>query len=305
MTPNLTIIITTFNSQHIIGNCLSKLNLSKYPVIVVDNASSDQTVELISQNFPTVKIIKNNQNLGYGRANNIALRQTETEFALILNPDAMIFESEIEKVLQAMKENQQISLATPLILEKYPLNQEELNQKLEVIKRDLTTIKDNFRSLIDNSIYEVRFAIGCAMFLKMNIFKRLGFFDENIFLYYEDDEICLKSNLAGFKNAVFTNIFAFHLGGKSSGNVKNFRSIFKKNWHLKGWSKLYWKGVSKGKFKAKKSAARLIFSYFVRTAFALLKFDKNAIAENFGACCGSFAYLIGMSAFDQNSNPRG
>ena len=153
MTPNLTIIITTFNSQHIIGNCLSKLNLSKYPVIVVDNASSDQTVELISQNFPTVKIIKNNQNLGYGRANNIALRQTETEFALILNPDAMIFESEIEKVLQAMKENQQISLATPLILEKYPLNQEELNQKLEVIKRDLTTIKDNFRSLIDNSIY--------------------------------------------------------------------------------------------------------------------------------------------------------
>ncbi len=68
-------------------------------VLLVDNASSDNTIQIVADNFPQVKIIKLDKNIGYGRANNVALRQVETEFALILNPDAFILENDIEKIL--------------------------------------------------------------------------------------------------------------------------------------------------------------------------------------------------------------
>ena len=98
---SLTIVIVTFNSSEIIKQSLENIDCNKYLLIIVDNASTDNTVAVIESNFPSLKIIKNNKNIGYGRANNIALRQVETEFAMILNPDAFIFEKESFKYKRA------------------------------------------------------------------------------------------------------------------------------------------------------------------------------------------------------------
>ena len=84
MTKDLTIIIVTFNSSEVIGKCLENLNADKYDILVVDNTSSDDTYKIVENSFPKVEIIRNNQNSGYGRANNIGLRRAKTEFALIL-----------------------------------------------------------------------------------------------------------------------------------------------------------------------------------------------------------------------------
>ena len=93
----LTIIITTFQSESIIKTCLENIDFDKYEVFVVDNNSSDNTVKIIEDQFPKVNLIKLEQNIGYGRANNIALKKTKTPYALILNPDAIISDDDIKK----------------------------------------------------------------------------------------------------------------------------------------------------------------------------------------------------------------
>ena len=100
---NLTIIIVTYNSEAIINNCLTNISFDKNEVFIVDNNSSDKTLEIVANNFPSVKIIKNNNNIGFGRANNIALAQTKNDFALILNVDAQITQEDIEKTIKAFE----------------------------------------------------------------------------------------------------------------------------------------------------------------------------------------------------------
>ncbi len=108
MQKELTVSILTFNSAKIIAECLSNFSedaFDKYEIFVIDNASKDNTLQIVKENFPKVQIIANKQNIGFGRANNIVLRNATTEFSLILNPDAFIEELEIEKCLEIFFSN--------------------------------------------------------------------------------------------------------------------------------------------------------------------------------------------------------
>ena len=189
MPLNLTIIILTYNSAKIIKSCLEVLNFEKYKVVVVDNASKDGTAEFVRQNFPQVLVQELPRNIGYGNGNNMALNQVETEFALILNPDAVIFEKDIEIVLEVMKKNLLVAMAGPVILNNFPLEQKELAEKIANMEQDLAGIKDKYYEKIDGN-FSVRFLIGAALFMQVATMKKIGFFDKEIFLYYEDDEIC-------------------------------------------------------------------------------------------------------------------
>jgi N-acetylglucosaminyl-diphospho-decaprenol L-rhamnosyltransferase len=299
---DLTIIILGYNSGHIIKKSLDNINFNKHKVIVVDNASKDNTVEFVKNNFSQVELIKINQNLGYGRGNNIALNQVETEFALVLNPDALIDDDSICKVLEIMKSNSEIAIAGPLILEQNEISNEEIFKEKARIEQYFLSCKDMFYEKIGNN-YDSRFISGACMFLRMDIFRKIGFFDEKIFLFYEDDEISWRAKNNGFKNLTITEAFVCHIGASSC--KKTWRGTYRRNWHLKGWSKLYFKEIRKGKFRAKKSAVRLVFSYFFKSLISLAKFNRESMAINLGAFSGSAAFLIGMEAFDKNGNPRG
>ena len=141
--PSLTIIVLTYNSEHIVKRCLDNLNFEKYKVVVVDNASKDGTVELVRKNFPKAEIIQLEKNGGYGRGNNVALRQVKTEFALVLNPDAVIFEKDIEIVLDEMRANQKVAIAGPIMFERDPikLTQEMIDSAKTKIEKDLQRLE--------------------------------------------------------------------------------------------------------------------------------------------------------------------
>ena len=172
----LSIIITTFNSSSVILSCLEKIDFQKYATIVVDNNSTDQTVSLVKNNFPFVKIIVNKNNIGYGRANNIGLKSIVTDYVLVLNPDAFIFSVDIEKILKVMQQNQQIALAGPLLLNYYPYQEQDAQKELSIVKSNAIEFEENFIS--------VKYIIGAILFFNMSIFHKIGFFDEKIFLYY-------------------------------------------------------------------------------------------------------------------------
>lgn len=302
MNDQLTIIVLTFNSSGIIQKCLSSIQLHGFKIIVVDNHSSDETTKIIEDNFPNLELIKLDKNVGYGRGNNVALKKVQTKYALVLNPDAFIEKESIDKILEEMEKNEKIALAGPIVLENYPAKEDEIRDIKNRIEKDISSIKDQYKERFGN-IINVRFLIGACVFFRVSFFKKFGFFDENIFMYYEDDEICKRVEDNGFQNVIIDDSFAFHIGGASS--KKNLRSAFRKGWHMNGWSKLYWKELRKGAIAAKKSSIRLSTKYFLLSFFSLFQFDSEKLILNIGSLCGSISYMIGLSAFKKNGESRG
>lgn len=302
MQTNLTIIVLTYNSQEVIEGCLSNINYDKYKVIVVDNGSSDDCVKLVREKFPLTHIIEIGKNIGFGRANNVALSKVDTEFALVLNPDAIIKEVDINKVLDVMKSDKSIATSGPMVFEEYDVSNEMIENYKQKMERDFSTIKDMYYEKFSYG-YDSRFISGACIFLRMEIFNKIGFFDERIFMFYEDDELCLRAKNNGYKNITLNTAIFNHIGGNSC--KKTWRISFLRSWHLKGWSKLHWKRVRKGEFKARKSALRLSAIYLIKSLFSLAKFNSNDLANSLGAFVGSLFFLIGFGSFKSNGNPRG
>ena len=290
----LTFIITTYNSAGVIDNCLNKINYDNYEVIIVDNNSSDKTTEIISEKYPLVNLIKNKKNYGYGRANNIGLRATTTPYALILNPDAFIFENDLEKIIAMMNKNPEIGIGAPLLLNSYPQSQSDISHELAIVNNNLIKDFGDFKA--------VKYIIGACEILRMEFFNKIGFFDEKIFLYYEDDEICHRTILNNKICAICVDAFAYHIGQGSSGT--NLRGIYRRFWH-RALSKFYWKEKQKGFLNSYFSALKLSFSFLVQIIFYAIIFDFKKLFQNLGSLNGTLSYMIRLSAFDKNDNPRG
>lgn len=299
LTKKLTIIIVTFNSSKVIISCLEKINFSKFDCMVVDNASSDDTVAIVKKSFPLVKIIQLQKNIGYGRANNVGLHEVQTEFALILNPDAFLFTDDIEQLMMLAKKDEKIAIAAPLLLPTYPAQEEDKAKQLAVARGNL--IEENFIEGCGQYL-SVKYVIGAILLMRMSVFRNIGFFDENIFLYYEDDEISWRVVRSGHKAVILPSVFGFHIGHGSSGS--SLRGIYRRFWH-RALSKFYWKKKQKGRLNAVRSASWLAIMFLLKSIFYLLIFNLKKSVENFASTSGTIAFLIGLKAFDRNDNPRG
>jgi len=287
MKKDLTIIIVTFNSSEIIERCLSNLGNKAselYDIFIVDNNSRDNTVEIVSQKFPEVKIIKNRHNIGFGRANNIALRQAETDFALILNPDAFITKDNIAACIDTLKSNSKIAIAGPKTFS----TKEAANEYDE--------------SKFNNpSYHQKHFVVGGIMFLRIEVFRKIGFFDEEYFMFTEDNEICDRSIANGFVNALICNAKAYHLGASSS--KKTLHNYFRRFWHL-GWSKAKYKQGRKNKFSMIRSTMRIVTIYLFESLFYFLIGNLEKSVSKFGFAYGNLCFLVGVKAFKKDSSPR-
>jgi GT2 family glycosyltransferase len=176
-----TIIVVTFNSAH----CISKLKfLSEMPeVIFVDNASDDATCESIAAELPNAKILVNEENKGFGAANNRALNQVVTPFALLLNPDCITTETEIEKLWLAANIFPDAAIIAPHLMRK--------DGSVEVSYRWPRTHWVSHGPQAEGPCC-VGFACGAALLLNMRVMRDIGFFDESFFLYYEDEDLCQR-----------------------------------------------------------------------------------------------------------------
>lgn len=293
---DLTIIILTHNSAGIIAHSLEKINKEKYDVVIVDNASKDNTCALIEKNFPQVKLIKLPQNIGYGRANNVALKQASTDFALVLNPDALITETQIENILHLIKPEKTIALAGAIAYSCQLKNGEIINE--ELIGKDATK-----HPLAQNEkFYFVKFITGAALFMNLQIMRQVGFFDEGFFLYGEDNEICKRVLRKGYKNAIIKNSKFLHLSGRSSQLSEE--EIAKIYWHKFGWSKCYYTEKMYGPIIARLKALRMILKSLLKITIDVVKNRPiHLVAKS--TLRGSFAYLIGIKAFKKDGTING
>jgi GT2 family glycosyltransferase len=248
----VTIIIVTFRSENVINACLSRINKS-YPVIVVENSDNENFKKIIESQFSNVQCILTGKNIGFGKANNIGLRFAKTEYVLLLNPDSLVFENTIEILNFYAEYIKDFALLAPIITNENEPNYGFFNKK----KIYLNT----------NNFFEVDYIKGFAMFFNKKKFSKINFFDENIFIYLEEIDLCKRLNYISEKIYLIPQAKIQHLGGKSHGEEFNLEMEISRNWHWM-WSNFYYNKKHFGKFEA----YRITIIIFLKSIFKMCFF---------------------------------
>ncbi|GAA4268008.1 glycosyltransferase family 2 protein [Hyunsoonleella aestuarii] len=212
-TPKVFVVIASYNGVSWIKDCLDSLNLSEVPVftIVVDNNSSDTTVDVIETNFPNVTILKQNENLGFGKANNLGISHAlklGADYVLLLNQDAKIRPSTIKSLINAGKNYQEYGVLSPIHLNWDGNNLEHYFSKFALNNPNFYSDFVLEKKL--KSVYEAPFVNAACWLLKRNILEVVGGFDPVFFHYGEDNNYCQRVQYHGFKIGIVPNCFIEH-----------------------------------------------------------------------------------------------
>lgn len=239
-------IVTRF-SKDVILDCLTSL-FDQSPgldldVVVVDNASRDGTVESIRLKFPTVKLILNPENFGYARAVNQGLHSLDARYYVLLNPDAMILDNALERLVQFMEENPQAGICVPKVLNndgtlQYQCRRGEARPG-EVFSYflGLDRLFPNdrrfngylLRHLDNDQVHEVKAASGSCMMIRREVTGQIGYLDERYFAYQEDTDYCFQARKAGWGVYYVPIAQVIHFGGRGGSGVNPYFGIYQ--WH--------------------------------------------------------------------------
>ena len=213
---DITIVITSFKSENKIKECLNSID-KHCQIINVENSNNQDYKRQIENEFKNVKCILTGENLGYGKANNIGLKEVKTKYALILNPDTKLYPETLNNFISLANEIKDFAIIGPGIVEGDDLHKTTIKQVI----RETNTVK------------------GFAMLMNLSQFEDIGFFDENIFFFLEEIDLCKRLKK---KNKIIyysPNTKVYHEGGKSHDNSYNYEMELSRNWHWM-WSTFYY-----------------------------------------------------------------
>lgn len=262
--PDLvTAVFVTFNSQSVIGDALLAAQGCRQVsnVIVVDNASTDKTVELIESEFPDVQLVKNAENIGFGRANNVGLALVDTEFAFVLNPDTLPNDEAVQSLMSTAGSRPEAAILGPSLV--------ETNIAVKVRTGDLWSLKKTV--IPPDQEVDVDFLSGAAMLIRISHFTQIGFFEDGIFLFFEDDAICMKARRAGHTLVYSSKAVIPHAKGQSSPPRAELIGL--KQCHFV-WSRIYLERFKFGDAAATRLATRMRSSLKRKMILARLLRDK-------------------------------
>lgn len=299
--PDLSIIIVNFNSGTMLSECLesvfdvSKSDAVNVEIIVVDNASTDQSIAETRKRFPYCKYVLSDSNLGFAKACNLGAKDATSECFLFLNPDSVLKVS---------------SLARP-----YGFLCDESNSKVGICGVDLlsedgrpSTVGANFpkvriflakifalnkffpvRSLkhllssdYSEPVFVVDQVIGAFFMIRRDLFVKLKGFDEDFFVYYEEVDLSFRAKREGYSSVVLTDVSAVHIGGGCSDKVKALRIFYSLR------SRFIFSKKHFSMFGVISMFILAYLEYFLRILKVLLKGDMDGVSE----VIKSFRYYI-------------
>jgi N-acetylglucosaminyl-diphospho-decaprenol L-rhamnosyltransferase len=278
-------IVVAFDSAHALPDCLGGLRAAQVPVIVVDNGSTDDSAAIAQGQG--AQVIRNGQNQGYGRANNIGARAADGEFLLIVNPDVIVERDAVAALLDAAGRYPDAGLLAPKIVEP--------SGRVFFQPRSLlaSSLKNPTGKLtLPEGEACAPFFSGACFLVRRELYLGLGGFDENIFLFYEDDDLCRRLADAGSALVYVPQAVVRHGRGRSSAPKPG--RIFKTRWH-QAWSRAY---VSR-KYSLPNPAFGMFMVNALKTLGASLTFRRSLIERYGGSASGAWAFLRGRTALRQ------
>jgi len=220
----VSIVIVNFNSKRDILKCLHSLRYERAEIVVVDNKSSDDSIEAIKSKFKQVKILENERNIGFAAASNKGIRyalRKKADYILLLNPDTVI-----EKNFLASLLKKKADIISPVI--KFKRQGEwvyDFGGRVNFLIGRTTHLE---KSVLSKRANPVDYVSGCCMLIRKEVFEKVSLLDERYFMFFEDVDFCLRAKKADFKIKVDSNVTIFH--DLSEGKKKSLRYYF---WMLK------------------------------------------------------------------------
>lgn len=271
----VTIVVVTYNSAH----CLPMLSplLSVCPnVVISDNGSDDDTAAKAQMLWPDVTVLAHGRNLGFGAANNRALAQVRTPFALLLNPDCEMTPQDLLALLSSAEIFTDAALLAPQLMASE--DRPEINYRWP-------SAYWTSRGPAAEGPLCVGFVCGAVMLLRMERMALTGFFDERFFLYYEDDDLCLRLFQAKQSLVLCPDVRVLH---RSRGSVRGrspWRSEYLRGFHH-AQSKLIFLNKHESLQAAQRLRRRLIWTTTLALPLRVILFSPKLVARMWGRWWG-------------------
>lgn len=229
----VSLIILSYNTKELLKSCLSsvydKLHDIDFEIIVVDNASSDDSAHMIKKNFPKVKLIESKVNLGFAKGINKGSRYAKEEYLLFLNSDTTVLDNSIKEMIKFIEANSSIGVVGGRLINKDHRVESSFGDNLSII--GICQMLFGGRGLRSsrkvNSPSPVDWVSGGFMLVRKTLFEKLGGFDENFFMYIEDMEFCFRIKKLGFSVYYYPQTNVVHLGQGSSNRSFAILQIYK------------------------------------------------------------------------------
>ena len=220
LNDSVSIIIVNYNGKLHLEKCLdsiTKINYSNYEVILVDNHSSDDSIEFVKSKYSTVKIIELDQNYGFADPNNIAAKTANGKYLLFLNNDTIVTPNFVNELVKVMAQDSQISISQSMLL-KHNGDIDSSGDFIDTLGRAYSS-KDN-----PKDTRPILSAKGASMMIRTDVFWKLDGFDKNFFASFEDVDIGWRSWISGYKVVLVPNSIVYHTGGQT---IKEINSLIK------------------------------------------------------------------------------
>lgn len=242
----LSIIIVNYNVKAFLQNCLLSIKKATEKIdseiIVVDNASDDGSIELIKKNFTDVNLIESKTNLGFSKANNLGLKISQGKFICLINPDTIVEENTFKVMIDFMEDHPEVGLAGCRILNpdgtfqlacrrSFPTPWVAFTKIIGLSKlfpKSKLFARYNLTYLDENQSYEVDAVSGSFMFLRREVYEKIGGLDETFFMYGEDLDYCYRVKQAGYKVYYVHSTQIIHFKGESTkrSNIDELKHFY-------------------------------------------------------------------------------
>ena len=251
---DISFIIVNWNTKDLLRDCLESIiktvDVLAYEVIVVDNASKDGSVEMLSEQYPQVKAIANSENRGFGAANNQGFAAMKGKYALLINTDAVLTAGAVQKLWAFAEAHPEAAIVCGQLLNADGSKQNSIASfpTLLSLATNTSLLEYLFPSRYPSKRYEhkgpleVDSAVGACMMIRKKALDEVSFFDERYFFFFEETDMAYAMKKAGWRIYQVPDALNYHLQGQSIGHNSRSRIEFYRSRYqfLRKWkSKTY------------------------------------------------------------------
>jgi len=229
--PLISVIIVNWNGKSILKDCLdaiTKVNYKKLEILFVDNASVDGSIEFVKENYPSIKVFVNKENLGVGGGFEVGLRKVKGQAVLLLNTDAIVQKNLLTNLVKVLYSDKKIGAVQPKLVLYQNKNLIDSIGCFFLSTGDLYHFgrEKNPNAPLYNKRMEIFSTKGACMLIKTEVLNKTGLFDKVFFAYFEDTDFCIRMLLAGYNILYDPTETVFHKGGATSKNIVRSNILF-------------------------------------------------------------------------------
>ena len=278
---NLSIVIVTLRSEKVIDRCISSIN-KNLPIIVVENSDNLKFKNYLENNYKNVQCILSKENLGTGAGYNIGIKFSKTDYVYVINPDITLEVNALDEIFLASKKLDDFSILSPISSDVNFPNYRMIKEKKNYEEKNLP--------------FKVKYVDGFSMLLNKKKFKNNNYFDEIFFMYWENNDICIRVINDGGSVFIVPKAKINHLGAKAV-DPKFFKEIeLSRNWHWM-WSTFNYHRKYKGFFISLLIVLPKLISAIIKILIYTLIFNKEKKKIYYQRLSGLINAIMGKSSW--------